>query len=256
MAEGFDSSSAQGFLMQTVSASAGTTVTVKDAAGNELISEKIPYSFSSVLVSLPEMKIGDTCTLIVGDTETEITIDNVSNGGGFGGGFDGRQMPGRNGFGGGQMPDRDGFGRDGRAFDGGTADETQDSESVPNGSKLSTTSAAATVNLLSTAEDEGRAGNAAGNNAPPDAQNGNSSPRFPRDGEAGEMQPPERQNGTERSMVPPELQQGNMAERENALQTADAGASISPEALILLGISAVVLLFGCVIAGCYKRRGR
>ena len=228
MAEGFDSSSTQGFLMQTAAASAGTIVTVIDAAGNELISEKIPYSFSSVLVSLPEMKIGDTCTLIVGDTETEMTVDNVSNGGGFGGGFGGRQMlggngfgggqmPGENGFGGGQMPDRGGFGRDGRAFDGGTADETQDNESVPNE---------------------------------------NSSPRFPRDGEAGEMQPSERQNGTERSMVPPELQQGNMAERENALQTADAGASISSEALILLCISVAVLLFGCVIAGCYKRRGR
>ena len=239
MAEGFDSSSTQGFLMQTAAASAGTIVTVIDAAGNELISEKIPYSFSSVLVSLPEMKIGDTCTLIVGDTETEMTVDNVSNGGGFGGGFGGRQMPDGNGFGGGQMPsgdgfgggqmpsgdgfgggqmpDRGGFGRDGRAFDDGTADETQDNESVPNE---------------------------------------NSSPRFPRDGDAGEMQPPERQNGTERSMVPPELQQGNMAERENALQTADAGASISSEALILLGASVVVLLFGCVIAGCYKRRGR
>ncbi len=263
MAEGFDSSSTQGFLMQTASASAGTTVTVKDADGNELISEEVPYSFSSVLVSMPEMKVGDTCTLIVGDTETEMAIDNVSNGGGFGGrkmpgenDFDGRQMPGENGFGGGQMPDRDGFGRHGRAFDGGTADEPQDSESVQNGSKLSTTSATTTVSLLKTAENESQAGNAAGNNTPPDAQSGNISPRFPGGREAGEMQPPEMPNGAGGNMARSQLPQGNMPGQEDALQAADTGTSISPEALILLGVSVIVLLSGCVIAGCYKRRGR
>ncbi len=79
MAEGFDPSSPQGFLMRTASASAGTIVTVKDADGNALISEKVPCSFSSVLVSTPEMEIGDTCTLIVGDTETEMLIDNSAS---------------------------------------------------------------------------------------------------------------------------------------------------------------------------------
>ncbi len=51
-------------------------VTVKDADGRELLSETVPYRFSSVLVSTPEMKTGDTCTIAVGESEEEVTIDN------------------------------------------------------------------------------------------------------------------------------------------------------------------------------------
>lgn len=85
MAEGFDSASSQGFLMYTTSAEAGTVVTLKDAEGNELISETVPCSFSSVLVSTPEMKVGDTCTITVGENEEELSIDNSSASGAFGG---------------------------------------------------------------------------------------------------------------------------------------------------------------------------
>lgn len=310
MAEGFDPSSPQGFLMQTASAAAGTTVTVRDAGGNELLSETVPCSFSSVLVSTPDMKVGDTCTLVVGDTETEMTIDNASAGGGFGG-FGGRGMHGGNGFGGGQMPGQGGFGRNGRAFEDGTADGTQNSESTQNVSTLAVTTSIPVVELLGAAGTENQDEAAAGSNVPPDMQNGNAPAGFPGNREAGGRQPPEIPeipDGAQGGITPPELPQsgaegdmpsdlpqGNMPDvptngengdgtqsgipqggwafgerqgggnmrnpnaampgQENASQAADTGTPITAEELILLGISAIVLLAGCVIAACYKRRG-
>ncbi len=238
MAEGFDSSSTQGFLMQTISASAGTTVTVKGDDGNELLSEKVPCSFSSVLVSAPEMKVGDTCKLIVGDTETEMIIDNSANGGEFGG------------FG----------GNDGHLT---------------------------VVSLLSAAETEDQDGNAPENNTPPDTQNGDAPTGFPGSGAAGGMQPPEMPNGAGGNMapsdlpqngaggdipsdlpqngvegdIPSDLPQENMpdfsqnGDSNNGVQPENTETSISSEQLLLLGISSVVLLCGCMIALLYKRRG-
>ena len=228
MAESFDSSSTQGFLMLNTSASAGTTVTVKDAGGNELISEEVPCGFSSVLVSTPDMKIGDTCTLIVGDTETQMTIDNSSSGGfgGFGG-FGGGRMPGGNGFSGGQMPGRGGFGKGGGTMDSGTAGEAPDSESPQNGALLSS-----------------------GDAVPPDLQNGDAGDRsqsgIPQDGRlfGGRQDGGNMRNPT-----------GAMPGQAAASQPTDTPAPISTEALALLGISALVLLLGCAIALFYKRRG-
>lgn len=199
MAEGFDSTSPQGFLMQTASAPAGTTVTVKDADGNELISEQVPCSFSSVLVSTPQMKVGDTCTLIVGDTETEITIDNASNGG-FGG-FGGGRTPGGNGFGGGRMPGRGGFGS------GGALDGAQGGESTQAGSSLSAAAAAPAFRLLSAVGTEGQGENASDGSAPSDAQDGTAPPGFSGNGEDGGMQPPQAPNGGDENMTPPYLPQ-------------------------------------------------
>ncbi len=304
MAEGFDASSPQGFLMQTASAAAGTTVTVKDANGKELLSETVPCSFSSVLVSTPEMNVGDTCTLIVGDTETEIAIDNSSSPGGFGGG----RMHGGIGFGGGQMPGRGGLGRNGGVLDGDAANGTQGSGSVRNDSELPAASDTPAIGLLSAVNSEKQNGNAADESSSSDAQNENMPSDFPGNGKTSGMQPPEMPDGAERGMTPPELPQngaegdmpsglpqgnmpdvptngddsdgtqsgipqggwdfggrqgggimrnpnGNMPGQGNVSQAAAAGTPISAETLILLGVSAVVLLAGCVIAMCYKRRG-
>ena len=48
---------------------------------------------------------------------------------------------------------------------------------------------------------------------------------------------------------------GNMPGQENVSQAAAAGTPISAETLILLGVSVIVLLAGCAVAICYKRRG-
>lgn len=85
MAEGFDPSSEQNFIMYTTStAAAGTTVTLKNEAGDTLISETIPCNFSSVVISTPELQFGETCTISIGDSSEEITVDNSSSSGGFG----------------------------------------------------------------------------------------------------------------------------------------------------------------------------
>lgn len=87
MAEGFDPNSPQGFVMYDTRAAAGTAISLEDSSGRELLSAEIPYGFSSVVLSAPELQVGDTCTLSVGDAREQITIDNTSSGSGFSFGF-------------------------------------------------------------------------------------------------------------------------------------------------------------------------
>jgi len=93
MAEGFDSSSEQAFLMYTASGSAGTAVSLADADGAMLLSEIIPCSFSSVILSSPELQLGNTYTITAGDVQEQVVADNSSASGGFGN-FGGFGMPG------------------------------------------------------------------------------------------------------------------------------------------------------------------
>ena len=78
MAEGFDADSPQGFLMHSAKAAAGTTIRLADAQGRELLSEEIPCSFSSAVISTPALEVGDICTIEVGDAQEQVTIDNSS----------------------------------------------------------------------------------------------------------------------------------------------------------------------------------
>ena len=80
MAEGFDSTSTQASILYNTStvAEAGTTLTVTDADGSVLPSWEVPCSFSSALISCPEMKVGGTYTVSAGGTSEEITLEDVS----------------------------------------------------------------------------------------------------------------------------------------------------------------------------------
>ena len=80
MAEGFDSTSTQASILYNTStvAEAGTTLTVTDADGSVLLSWEVPCSFSSALISCPEMKVGGTYTVSAGGTSEEITLEDVS----------------------------------------------------------------------------------------------------------------------------------------------------------------------------------
>ncbi len=114
MQQNFGTDSTQGSILATVSdASAGTSITLTDESGNELFSWTPDVSYSSVLISIPELAEGSTYTLTTGETTTEIAMDSLiygSEGGMFGmgggdrgnGGF-GRDDSdgGRGGFGGG-----------------------------------------------------------------------------------------------------------------------------------------------------------
>ena len=80
MAEGFASSSTQCSLLYNFKrgAGAGTTVSLEDADGKVLLSWEVPCSYSSVAISCPEMKIGGTYIVAVGDFAEELTLKEVS----------------------------------------------------------------------------------------------------------------------------------------------------------------------------------
>ncbi len=108
MAEGFDSTSTQASILYNTStvAEAGTTLTVTDADGSVLLSWEVPCSFSSALISCPEMKVGGTYTVSAGGTSEEVTLESVSTTYGEAqGGMPGGDM-GQSGMpGGGMRPD-------------------------------------------------------------------------------------------------------------------------------------------------------
>ena len=80
MAEGFDSTSTQCSILYNISAGteAGTLVTLEDMDGNVLLSYEVPCSFSSVVLSVPELTIGETYLLTIGDDAEEITIEETA----------------------------------------------------------------------------------------------------------------------------------------------------------------------------------
>ena len=100
MLEAISTNSKQAFIMKNVSGNANTVLTLKSSDGTEFISETIPAAFSAITLSTAELKSGDVCTLIVGETTQEITVDSTSE-------------AGRTGFGGGGMGGRGGFDQDG-----------------------------------------------------------------------------------------------------------------------------------------------
>ena len=80
MAEGFDDSSSQCSVLYNIKrgAPAGTTVALEDSEGNVILSYEAPCSFSSVAISCPEMQMGETYLIAIGDSVEEITLDSVS----------------------------------------------------------------------------------------------------------------------------------------------------------------------------------
>lgn len=80
MAEAFDSTSTQCSILYNFSdgADPGTTVSLLDADGNELLSYTAVAGFTSVNLSCPELTVGETYTVVIGDNEEEITLSDVS----------------------------------------------------------------------------------------------------------------------------------------------------------------------------------
>ncbi|MBR1796405.1 MAG: carbohydrate-binding domain-containing protein [Clostridiales bacterium] len=98
----FSEASQGSILISTGAQSSGTTITITDSSGNEILSYTPTTSYSCVLISSPELEVGQTYTITSGSSSQEVTLSDYIYGqtmgmGGFGG-------PGGNGFGGGQMP--------------------------------------------------------------------------------------------------------------------------------------------------------
>lgn len=76
MAENFDSSSAQGSMITTVSDSMITgDITLKDSDGNTIVSYIPSKEYSSVVISCADLKEGETYTLMAGDTSTSVSLN-------------------------------------------------------------------------------------------------------------------------------------------------------------------------------------
>lgn len=76
MAENFDSSSAQGSMITTVSDSMIIgDITLTDSEGNTIVSYSPSKEYSSVAISCADLKEGETYTLVAGDTSTSVSLN-------------------------------------------------------------------------------------------------------------------------------------------------------------------------------------
>lgn len=91
MAESFESDSAQCSFIKTFSGtmSAGTQITITDENGKTIFEHKSAKSFNSVVFSSPDLVLGNTYTITVGDQTETITIESISNGASSGFGIPG-----------------------------------------------------------------------------------------------------------------------------------------------------------------------
>ena len=92
MAQNFGTSSTQGAIMVNLSGSENDTITLKDNSGKELLNWKAEKAFTSVIISCPEIKQGESYTVAVGDASQDVTMDSLiyGSGGGKGRGSGGR----------------------------------------------------------------------------------------------------------------------------------------------------------------------
>ncbi len=91
MAMNFDNSSTQASMLVNIgeSLAGGSKIILQDKDGNVIAQYQALHSYNSVLISTPEVKIGETYTVIMGDTSTEVEMTTLLYGNGSGGFFGG-----------------------------------------------------------------------------------------------------------------------------------------------------------------------
>lgn len=110
MAQNFGTDSTQcSILLSTENQSSGTAVTLTDSAGKELLSWTPATDFSGVVISCPDLKVGESYTITAGSFTETITLENTIYGSGMGGrggmgGKGGMPTPPENGTGDMPMP--------------------------------------------------------------------------------------------------------------------------------------------------------
>ncbi len=243
MAEAPDSSGTQVSFMYNLAslADAGTLITLRDSSGNVLLSETLECSFSSVIISTPELVLGNTYTLSVGETEETITADEVSSVYGNAQSMTGWMNPGGMHSNDGQMPDfsqmRDGeFPQMGELpADGERPQMGEKPEGMNRGERPERTQ-----NTDIPSEQLPESETAADASAESDGQM-----------RAPDGMKQEEQIQTER-MDETEEQERPEAEADNEAVTEEAASGSDEGNLILAGISAAVLLGGILFAGAVK----
>ena len=103
MLEEFSSESTQCCVVYTFDSlvSAGTQFGVLDAAGTEVLSCTPECSYSAVSFSSPDLSIGETCTIVYGESTAELTLESVAVSAGSSGAAGGMQFGGGRQSGGG-----------------------------------------------------------------------------------------------------------------------------------------------------------
>ena len=233
MAEAFDSTSTQASILYNTStvAEAGTTLAVKDTDGNTLLSWEVPCSFSSALVSCPQMETGGTYRIVIGDNEEEITLEEVSASYGdaqssmFGGKMNWGGMSPRGGGGG-------GFGRNRGIMNSGSGSTGSDESSSTSGTDTETAADAGT----SMKDMAGMSGEMP-SEMPSDMARGGMT--------GGPMQDQSRQD---------QSRQDQSQEEENqSAETYTTAKAVDTETWTTLGACAVLLLAAIAVARFYKK---
>ena len=135
MAETFGSASTQVSFLTNLSGAAGSEIVVKDADGNVILSGTVEKNFSCVVISSPDLKVGETYTVSAGSGDVSVTVNAVSNG--SGGGFGGGPGGGFGGSNGGRGGDNGGRGGRNQQQPSATPD-TQNGTSGPDASTSAT----------------------------------------------------------------------------------------------------------------------
>jgi len=78
---------AEACMYNTSTFEAGTVITISDSSGNVLFEHTTAKSGSSIVFSCPDLTVGETYTIAVGEDTGEITLESVSTTYGSGGGM-------------------------------------------------------------------------------------------------------------------------------------------------------------------------
>ena len=242
MAEGFSDASTQCSIFYNLGYNepADTTVRLLDAEGNELLSYTVPCTFSSIYLSAPEMKLGQTYTVMIDEKETQITLDKISTTAG---------ESGMGGMGWGSMRQRGDNTDGGEGFHGRGSRQGTD----PNGDGTST----------GTLGGPGMGGERPAfpdGSMPPDMGQGFGGPvppdmSFPPQGTGGEMPTPPEMNGD-----PGQMHGMGRGEAETPAETAapeEAAVVTGPQPVsastwLMIGACTLVLLLGILFALKYR----
>ena len=247
MAEGFSDASIQCSIFYNLgyNVSGETTIRLLDADGKELLNYTAPCPFSSVTLSSPEMKLGETYTLMLGDKEEQITLESVSTTCG---------ESGMGGMGWGSMRQRSDNGEGGENFHG--RGNWQGTDQNGGG-----TNADGTGNM--SPDMGGERPNFGEGFTPPDMGQDFGGPTppdmsFPPQGADGGMTPPQDMNGGRGQMNGREQRETQTPAQETPAEEAPAEtAVIGPQPVsravwLMVGACTLALLLGILFAAKYR----
>lgn len=221
MAEGFSSISTQASILYNTStvADEGTTLALEDEEGNILLSWDVPCSFSSALISCPEMQVGNSYQVVIGDSSEEITIEEISTSYG-----DAQSDMGNGNMGGGMQ--HGGEIQPGGGFEGWPfSDTTEGTASEDSTTEDSTENAQGDMPAMPEGMQEGHGGPGGHGGR----GNGQTPPDMSQDG-ATEMQtPPDmNQDGTTEGQAQSEMSQDSTAEDQISSEMSHDGHTGGP----------------------------